>query len=174
MKKIKLVIEKDSYFIIRYNFDIRKYINGDINVDFYFQNKRLFTYITQIKYFIELLLEMIKLLGKHDKILEKHCNQNLFDEYVSLLKGNITDKSNIESKTLLDLDNNGYIVFLYWQNEKCFIEIVKMNLDLDMDGNVKDGNCYFILKYLLQEETLMDWIKILNQVYLEIGSKLRD
>jgi len=167
IKKIKLPINKNSCFKICYDFDIGKYVNGDIYIEFYFQNKRIFKCLTQIKYFIQLLLNMLNLCLKQDKLLECSFSQNLLYDYFICLKNDEFDNDNVNSKTLFDLSDNGYVTFLFWREGQTYIEVAEVKFD------TVNGHYYKVdITQHLHKEYLIEWTNILTQLEQKIGSKL--
>lgn len=166
-KKIKLSINKHSYLKICYDFNVKKYADGDAYVEFYFHNRKLFRRLTQLKYFVQLLLNLLNLCIKNTKALLTSANSNLTHQYMECLKNDNSCNNNINYKTLLDLDETGYLTFLFCQDNNLFIEVEKVSID-----NRENYNYEMSIKQALHKDNAIEWVKILKTLDQLIGSQI--
>lgn len=178
MKKIKFIINDYSFFEIDYTFNISKYVNGDVQVKFWFQKKILYVYETQIKYFVELLNNLIDGLLTGDKKMECGLSENLTEEYVFDMFSETSREDNIQWKVLLDYQNNdenkgiGSLVFLFAQEGNFYIEFQNIDVKAFVAFPVRFAP-ELILRQKICIERIKEWKKIADEIGREIGSKIK-
>ena len=175
---MKFYLNDRIYFEIKYDFDITKYINGDVEIIFFNDGNEIFSYETALKYFVEELIVILESLLMREDVTQYSSATDISQNYINFLKAESdTDFLNLQWKTFIDLSENGFMGFLFWEDSGAYCQVGKVNIikkfvtseysELDYENPV------VIVKQKVEEEVLNAWLQNLKEMDKKIGSRIR-
>ena len=174
---MKFYLNDRIYFEIKYDFDITKYINGDVEIIFFNDGNEIFSYETALKYFVEELIVILESLLMREDVTQYSSATDISQNYINFLKAESdTDFLNLQWKTFIDLSENGFMAFLFWE-DSCFycqvgkVDIIKKFVNSEY-SELDYKNPVTIIKQKIEEEVLNTWLQKLKEIDKKIGSRI--
>ena len=174
---MKFYLNDRSYFQVQYDFDITKYINGDVEIVFFNDGNKLFSYETSLKYFVEELIVILESLLTREEVTKYSSATDISQNYINFLKAESdTDFLNLQWKTFIDLSENGFMAFLFWEDSHFYCQVGKVDIIKKFVNSEYSEHDYenpvVIIKQKLEEEVLNAWLQNLKEMDKKIGSKI--
>jgi uncharacterized protein YuzE len=100
-----------------------------VEIIFFNDGNKIFSYETALKYFVEELIVILESLLMREDVTQYSSATDISLNYINFLKAESdTDFLNLQWKTFIDLSENGFMAFLFWDESGAYCQVGKANI----------------------------------------------
>ena len=170
MRSYKFYFNSKSYMELSYDFDLKKYYDGDGTFRIVINNREKYVFVTEVIYFSQALLNIIKMTLDGDRRLENPDTRRLVSNYVAHISGKNYDMD-YHYKYLFEGRhgrNKDIVTFLFVKEKIPYLIITELTkkrtrseasyIDFEVCGRK------LVYKKALSRKTLRDWKEPLHEI----------